>query len=220
MTLNTNFYIDGFNLYYLAVKNTPFKWLDIAKLCATLRPKAHVNRIRYFTARVSALPHDPGASDRQDVYLRALRTIQNLTIHEGLFTSWPRRLPIFPLIYPDPTRPPELVKVLRTEEKGSDVNLATYLLIDCFDNDFDEAVVISNDSDLLLPIEMVTNKLGKIVVVINPNSDRHRARIVNRDLKRASSLYIRMINKKMLANCQFSDTLADSQGTFHKPSTW
>jgi len=169
---------------------------------------------------VDALPHDKQAPGRQDIYLRALRTIPNLTIHEGRFASWPRWLPRFPLIYPDPTKPPKLVQVLKTEEKGSDVNLATFLLIDCFSNDFDEAVVISNDSDLLLPIEMVTNKMGKTVVVINPNSDRHRALIVNRDLKRASSLYIRMINKKVLANCQFTDTLTDLQGTFHKPATW
>ena len=218
--MSTNFYIDGFNLYYLALKNTHFKWLDIAKMCATLRPRSRVNKIRYFTARVSALPHDPKASDRQDVYLRALRTIPNLTIHEGLFTSWPRWLPKYPLVYSDPTKPPELVQVLRTEEKGSDVNLATLLLIDCFDNDFDEAVVISNDSDLVLPIEMVTTKFGKTVVVINPTSDRRRARKMNKELHRVSSDYIWMINKKVLANCQFPATLADLRGTFSKPAEW
>lgn len=57
----------------------------------------------------------------------------------------------------------------KIEEKGSDVNLAAYLLDDCFTNDFDEAVVISNDSDLALPIELVTTKYRKGVWVINPH---------------------------------------------------
>jgi uncharacterized LabA/DUF88 family protein len=218
--LKTNFYVDGFNLYYLAVKKTQLKWLDVAKLCATLCPQAHINRIRYFTARVSALPHDPHVLKRQDVYLHALRTIPNLTIHEGLFTSWPRWLPELPLKYSDPTKPPKLVQVLKTEEKGSDVNLATFLLVDCFDDDFDEAVVISNDSDLVLPIKMVNNKFGKSIVVINPTSNRKEALRVNKDLNRVASSYIRMINKKVLANCQFPATLTDAQGTFHKPATW
>ena len=28
----TNVYIDGFNLYYRALKDTPFRWLDLRKL--------------------------------------------------------------------------------------------------------------------------------------------------------------------------------------------
>lgn len=219
--MSTFVYIDGFNLYHRGVKNTPFKWLDVAKLCTTLLPSSQINRIRYFTAHVDALPHDPRVPDRQEIYLRALKTIPILTMHDtGRFASWPTYLPKFPFDYPDPTKPPIKVKVLKTEEKGSDVNLATYLLIDCFDNAFDEAVVISNDSDLSLPIEMVTTKFGQTVGVINPNSDWRKSYKVNKDLRRVASFYVRMINKKVLANCQFPDTLTDSRGTFHRPATW
>jgi hypothetical protein len=47
------------------------------------------------------------------------------------------------------------VKVLKTEEKGSDVNLASYLLIDAYRSDRDVAVIVSNDFDLLFPIEHI-----------------------------------------------------------------
>lgn len=214
--MRTNVYIDGFNLYYGSLRNTQFKWLNVAKLCTTLVPRLQINRIRYFTARVDALPHDKQAPDRQDIYLRALRTIPNLTIHEGRFASWSKRLPKYPLEYRDPAKSPQSVRVLKREEKGSDVNLATYLLVDCFNKDFDEAVVVSNDSDLKLPMEIVTTQFGKTVGFINP----HPREKISGDLIEVATPYIKSINKKVLAACQFLPILTDSRGTFYKPETW
>ena len=214
--MRTNIYIDGFNLYYGSVRKTPFKWLDISALCTNLLPNRQINRIRYFTAHVRALQHDPQAPVRQDVYLRALKTIPNLTIHKGHFAPRPSVFPQFPLAYLNPTKPPLVVQVLRTEEKGTDVNLATYLLVDCFNNDFDEAVVISNDSDLASPIEKVISQFRKAVGVINP----HPKWRISGHLIGVASFHMRTINKKVLATCQFPTTLTDSQGTFSKPATW
>src|SRR5947208_16760199 len=59
------------------------------------------------------------------------------------------------------------VEVIRTEEKGSDVNLATMLLVDSFAEEFELAVVISNDSDLAMPIEVV-RQMGFDVGILNP----------------------------------------------------
>ena len=42
------------------------------------------------------------------------------------------------------------------EEKGSDVNMAAHLLNDAWQDLFESAVVISNDTDLVVPIRMVT----------------------------------------------------------------
>lgn len=213
--MSSNVYVDGFNLYYGSVRNTRYKWLDIATLCKVLYPALQINRIRYFTARVSG-KHDPGAPRRQAVYLRALRTIPNLTIHEGHFVAWPVPMPRYPLRYERSSG--QLVKVLvyKREEKGSDVNLATYLLDDCFSDDFEEAVVVSNDSDLTLPIRLVTKKYGKIVHIVNP----HPRIGLSGDLIRVSSTCKQTINKKVLAACQFSPMLTDAKGTFSKPATW
>ena len=52
----TNLYIDGFNLYYRALKDTPFRWLDLRKLAETLFPQDSINRVCYFTARLDARP--------------------------------------------------------------------------------------------------------------------------------------------------------------------
>jgi hypothetical protein len=80
-------YIDGFNLYYGAVKNTSYKWLDLSKLRHSLLPKNDVWKIHYFTALVTARSKDPQQSQRQLTYLRALKTIPNLEITYGHFLS-------------------------------------------------------------------------------------------------------------------------------------
>jgi len=225
-TGNTNVYIDGFNLYYGAVKDTPYKWLDLATFCKNLFPQNNINKIRYFSARVKASRHDPNAPTRQDYYWRALETIPNLQITKGHFVRWPRCMPQYPLAYINNryNKPPQNVQVQRSEEKGSDVNLATCLLYDCFIKEFDDAIVISNDSDLALAIEVVTSKLGKNVIVVNPNrTDRVRKQPLlqtSQDLKKVATNCIPSINIKILANSQFLPTLTDSKGQFHKPNKW
>ena len=137
----TNIYIDGFNLYYGCLRGTPYRWLDLDALCHRLFPQDTIHRIRYFTARVSGRGSDPQAPLRQQFYLRALETIPHLTVHLGHFLTHPTRMP---LAHPRPGGS-QTVEVIKTEEKGSDVNLASYLLLDGFRNDFETAVVVSND---------------------------------------------------------------------------
>jgi hypothetical protein len=120
----TNLYVDGFNLYFGAMKGNGggYKWLDLAALATKLLPKDQVRRIRYFTAKVDARPSDPQQPQRQQTYFRALRTIPNLTIHEGHYSTHAKWRP---LARPLPPPAPQYAEVLLTEEKGSDVNLAT-----------------------------------------------------------------------------------------------
>ena len=77
----------------------------------------------------------------------------------------------------DQPQPAEIRKanVWKTEEKGSDVNLASFMLLDAFQEDFDLALVISNDSDLAKPVEFVQDPLGKRVGVANPRPPKKRS---------------------------------------------
>ena len=211
----TNVYIDGFNLYNRALRREPqLKWLNLAKLCQTLLPTHEIKRIRYFTAIVDQRPNDPQQQIRQQIYLRALRTIPNLNIHRGQFknhTIWR------PLANPVPG-PDKYVQVRNTEEKGTDVNIATYLIMDGYDREYEQAVVISNDSDFALPIRMVRDKLKLPVGAINPNLDQNR-NTMPVELKKAATFHT-FIRRKMLENSQFPDTLTDATGTFTKPPAW
>ena len=76
--MKANIYVDGFNLYYGALKDTPYRWLDIAKLCRIMLPHDTIDQIKYFTALVNPRPTNPDQLTRQQIYLRALQTIPNL----------------------------------------------------------------------------------------------------------------------------------------------
>ena len=71
--MRTSIYIDGFNLYYGAVKGTPYKWLDFhAAFTMLLQPQHRITAINYFTAQVSG-KRDPQQPVRQQTYWRALQ---------------------------------------------------------------------------------------------------------------------------------------------------
>ena len=102
---NVRIYIDGFNLYYRALKGTPFLWLNVDALCRTILPMHNILGIKYFTAVVGARPGDPAKPQRQATYFRALRTLPNLTIHQGQFRTRQIKLPL------SNTNPPRMVYV-------------------------------------------------------------------------------------------------------------
>ena len=211
-----NVYIDGFNLYYGSLKGTPYKWLDPLAMSQRLLPGRNIGRIRYFTALIRPLNHDLQAPVRQRTYLSALETVPGLEIHYGRFVSRPQKWPAYPLAYSAPGALPRMLRILKTEEKRSDVNLATLLLMDCVDDDFDETVVISNDSDLLLPIEYAVRRFNKTVGIINPQ----RRGNASQELMQAASWSFREINRSVLAASQFPNVVAGPRGPITKPSAW
>ncbi len=210
-----NFYIDGFNLYYGSLKYRwpQFKWLNLQTLCEGLVPGLTVKRVRYFTAHTQNTLLDPNVASRQQVYLRALATLPKVSIDYGLFTVRPVRMPL--TNNPTPTNP-AIVQVTRTEEKRTDVNLATALLLDCFNNDSDEVVVISNDSDLIAAITVARQRFGKRVGVISPRPRRQRSHY----LAQAASWSYATINRSHFANNQLPQQMNDTNGAFAKPPSW
>ncbi len=180
----TNVYVDRFNLYYGALKGQPHKWLDLEAMCAILLPKNEIKRIRYFTARVKEKPGDLQGPVRQQAYLRALYTLTKVECTSG--TSWSLRPECPPLAQP-PAVGAKTVKVIKNEEKGSDINLATYLLVDAFRDDAEAFVVVSNHSDLTEPIRIVQHELGKIVGLLNPQ------RIPSHMLMRCNPNFVKQI---------------------------
>jgi len=206
-------YIDGFNLYYGCLKGTPHRWLDLHTFAQKMLPNDKIVGIKYFTARVDVRPSHPNARAKQKTYLRALRTVPNLSIYYGRFLTteiWARRV-----------RPPrvgrEFVQVFKTEEKGSDVNLATELLVDGFAGAYELGVVVSNDGDLKGPIEHVRSKLKLPVGVLNPFKNRSFA-LSPQNLPPRS--FYKPIRAGALASSQFPASMSDGDGSFSKPGDW
>ena len=257
--MRTRVYVDGFNLYYGALKGTQFKWLNPVELARRVLPAGYVvDKLLYFTARLSGGP-DQGAPARQHAYIAALRTLPEVELHFGRFLAKPvwRPLVNLPVAYrqinaPQPvtlpagdhtvagpqiqTLPvgsypargverkkqrdatPLLPNAVIAEfhtmiEKGSDVNLATYLLNDAWNERFEAAAVISNDTDLVTPIRMVTAERKKTVFIVCPT----RGQPVAPKLLEVASEE-RYIRSKTLKTVQFPDRLPGTK--ISKPAGW
>lgn len=93
------------------------------------------------------------------------------------------------------------------------MNLASHLLLDAFKHDCDIAVIISNDSDLRVPIRIAEQELGVRVGVINPHPPEYWSRVLK-------GTFFKQRRPSALADCQLPATLADARGTIHKPAGW
>ncbi len=94
------------------------------------------------------------------------------------------------------------------------MNLACHLLLDGFRGNYDVAVVLSNDSDLVEPIRIVTQELGKPVGLLSPVGNP------NPHLRNAAT-FIRRIHIGDIAASQFSDPILLADGTLlSRPQTW
>jgi uncharacterized LabA/DUF88 family protein len=204
-------YIDGFNLYYRALKNTSHKWLNLEALCNAVLPSGRtVVGINYYTARISGRT-DAKAPARQDAYLRAIRTLPLVKIHTARFlvtTKWAA------LVEPPKFRPaPEVAEVWKTEEKGSDVNLGVHLVRDALTGAFDEAAVLTNDTDLVEAFRIVTYDVKLPIILLTPGRISATSLI-------AVSTSMRHI-QPYLGPCQFPDPVIGHNGkTVPKPAGW
>jgi len=220
--MRTIVYIDGFNLYYRMLKRRPAtKWLNPKALVAQiLQPQHVIQRINYYTARVSARAHDPDAPARQATYLNALSTVPEIRIHEGSFMTTE---PWMPLAQPPQAKPsgyawtmppPITVKVMKSEEKGSDVNLGAHLVRDAFTNAFDVAIFLTNDSDLVEPIRIVTVEARKRVGLLVP------VKYPTQSLTAVASFHLH-IRPGHLMHSQFPVQVQLADGTvITKPASW
>jgi len=202
-------YIDGFNFYYGAVKDTPYKWINFDTMCRLLLPNFEDIKIKYFTARIVPRPQDPDQPARQETFLRALWTLPNIEVIFGTFLSHTRKKPLAATL----PNNPKYVDVLITEEKGSDVNIATHLVHDAHMRRYDLAVLVSNDSDLAEPLRIVREELGLPVGLLNPHKSP------SRELLKYATFY-KAIRKGVLAASQFPPVMHDAKGTFYKPRGW
>lgn len=212
MQKRTIIYIDGFNLYYGSLKNTPYKWLDLKTLFRHILDDSHqIICIKYYTARLTARPNDLEAPIRQDIYLRALtHMIPELEIYYGHYLSYPVKMR---LAHPQPNQ--SFVSVIKTEEKGSDVNLALHLLNDAWRDAYDCAVVVSNDSDLAEAMRLAKEQNGKLIGLITPGNPKHRA--TSQTLKQ-HAVFLKRIRQKVLSLSQLPEAIPNS--SIKKPSTW
>jgi hypothetical protein len=170
-----------------------WRWLDIRSLAGNLIaarndwPNAVLERVVYCTATIDQGSNPSGYAD-QSTYLKAIRA--SGSVDQIAYWRYVARVKTAPLATTSPGGRPVLthpswpvmiqdgagaavpgalfmVSYAHREEKGSDVNVASHLLIDMFKGTVDAALVISNDSDLSYPLRQA--RLVIPVGTVNPS---------------------------------------------------
>ena len=208
--MRTIVYVDGFNLYYGCLRDTSWKWLDLVALSeGLLQSKHEIVAVKCFTAKVSDTPDDPAKRQRQDVYLKALQHFRpEVKVHYGHFQCRPVRMPLA-----DQTDERRTAEVLKTEEKGSDVNLAVHLLNDCWLDRYECAIVVSNDSDLAEAMRLVKMHRGKKMIGLVKPRIKQRSKEL-----RVHARFVRPIRPGALQNAQLPNLIPGTN--FRKPAGW
>lgn len=208
----TAVYIDGFNFYYGAARPHGIRWVDFRRMSQRiLGPRHAVEQVYLYTAPL----HDRGGADgriaeRHELFLRAQRAAAGVRAVLGRHVVGPRRMPLLR----EDGSPGELVTVIQTTEKGSDVNLAVDLVHHALTSRFHAAVVISNDSDLCSAIRIARRAGGVPVGVINPHPKRQ-----SRYLAREAS-FVKTIRRSDLADSKLPPLLRDHLGIIERPAEW
>lgn len=217
-----------------------WRWLDVRSLIAPLAgwPRAELSRVVYCTARVDAVD-SPSASLDQSIYLDALLLSGSVdVITEGRYVSWAKAEPLVtkapgtfrPSVYllEDETWDRRLplrsmatgddrlvmATVRKREEKGSDVNVASHLLFDVLTGAVDAAIVVSNDSDLELPLRLARERVP--VGTVNPSTNPTAGALKGSRDEGAGAHWWR----RLLADDYLRNQLPESVGRLRKPIEW
>jgi uncharacterized LabA/DUF88 family protein len=204
-------HVDGFNLYYGALKGTKFKWLNIEHLFRRIRQHDKIQRIYYYTAQVDA----PQSAD-QEAYLAALSTRKLITIVEGRFKTREVRCRVKACNHGGS-------RMFRSpEEKRTDVNIALQMLEDAYQDRADRIVLVSGDSDLVPVVEKIKEYHPKKKVILYvPAPARMHVRARAKELRAAVDKHSTLIPSGHIKFSQFPDEVPDGEGgIIARPRDW
>lgn len=223
--MRTIAYIDGFNLYFGCLKNAPHcRWLNVEslvrRLCKENNPETDIVSIQYFTAPIKSglSPRGIESVKAQSDYLRALKAhCPFVDIIEGKYF-------IVPASYYGDTKPIDFSKkhkVLRPEEKQTDVNIALHMLRDATDQICNQQVLFSNDSDYAPIFAMIKQRHPDMRLgVVPPILSGEVKRYPSRELTDLSNWSRRSIRESTLNNCQLPDKIPTRKKPIFKPAHW
>jgi len=195
-------YVDGFNLYFgmMEAGLDYCKWLDIEKLLKSLlKPHQVLVEIKYFTSRVT---NNPDKQKRQSTYIDAIEST-NVKVIYGKYQSGT-----------------EICsrcgnKWIKSKEKMTDVNIATSIIVDAYNDKYDMGILISGDSDLTPPIIEIHRSFSNKRIMIAFPPKRHNSSMANE--ARGSEI----IGRKKLVSSQFDSEVISKVGfKLKKPSEW
>lgn len=217
--------VDGLNFYNQKMKKRPsLKWLNLYLLAQNLLGDHHQLTVHYFTSNLFE-----EAGQRQQLYFKALQTVPAIKTHKGRMVPDKKfRPPVSPLN----TRPadfswqspvasavcePRKVKVKIRTEKQTDVHLGVRLISEAYENRFDKAYLLSNDTDFR-PALLQLVRLHKDICLITPLKNGEISKWLGSVLGQTPLT----MTDAHLAEAQFPDEIRNRHGALvvARPAAW
>ena len=198
-------YVDGFNLYF-GFREKGWKkyyWLDLAAMSqALLKPQQVLKHCHYFTARIRNSNHNQNAA-RQTLWLDALATRNDISCHYGHYLPKRQRCKKC------------FATWISHEEKMTDVNIASQLLVDAYEDRYDTALIVSGDSDLTTPVQLIRQRFpNKRLIIAFPPARQ------SNQLKKVAHGYIN-IGADSLRQNLLPDEIKSATGfVLKRPAGW
>lgn len=196
-------YIDGFNLYH-GLKEQGWRWaywLNLQSLMLKyIETDQELALTKYFTSRVT---NAPDKQKRQATFIEALGTLKSFKFYFGKY-------------YHDPVECFYCGRIINDyHEKMTDVNIATEMLTDAYQDKYDLALLLSGDSDLVPPIKAIHRLFpAKRIICLFP------PRRVSKSLKNVVDGF-EYIDYKKLSKSLFPDEVIKPDGhILLRPDSW
>lgn len=204
-------YIDGFNLYYGALKGTKNKWLDLETYFKRLRQTDEIQKIWYFTAEVTGNT----SLSNQRAYLDALAAHCPLVeVKYGLFKKKNLSCRVTRCTH----TPSKQYSVY--EEKGTDVNIALQMIDDVYQNLCERTILVSGDSDLVPALELVKKRFPQTEITVYIPS-QHPKRGAARELRGIADKDRTLPLEPLISRSQMPGCISSKDGkTITKPNGW
>lgn len=197
------FFFDGFNLYHAfdsVPRYHPYKWISLTALAKCyLRSADRLAGINYFTTLAT---WDAAKAARHRLFIKAQEN-EGVEVVYGAFKRKDRKCPACKAVFKS------------HEEKETDVNIALRLFQLAIRDNYDRAIIVSGDTDLLPAIKAVQATFpGKQIGVLIPIG---RA---SEDLKKQADFHHKMKEAHLQA-ARYPDSLTLSDGAIlHCPPAW
>jgi len=229
--VRTAFFVDGYNLFYGLLADTPYKWLNLRSLLTHIlhieNPHSAIASVDYFTSSVKPLLATRGrlSKEAQDTYIRALKTT-DIRVHYGHHQLEPAKAPRFIDRKTKASRE-DKVDIWKLEEKETDVHIAVSMYrtvarqMTSFAHGYvEQLVLVSSDTDMTPALKAIREDFPEITVgVILP----HRAEL-NRpspgSLKQYAHWMRRVVTGDELQSHQFPNRVPTRKAPAVKPDYW
>jgi uncharacterized LabA/DUF88 family protein len=229
--MRTAFFIDGYNLFYGLLANTPYKWLDLPALLTHIttieNPKSKTANIYYFSSPVKPELASRGTQSKeaQDSYIRALKAC-GVSVTMGRHTLEPAQAPRFIDKSTRPSRQ-DKVAIWKLEEKETDVNLAVsmYRLLSKqqalnTEDQIQQVVLVSADTDIGPALLAIKEDFPHITIgVILPHREGIK-RGAPGTLRNQANWMRTIVKNEELAAHQLPDKVPTKKKPVFKPDYW